>query len=334
MITFPKQKKRKIILIKLLAYILLGFTAVSTAIADPKVEIGGAVEVELSAGDDYTGANSSDLALATVALGIDAEINDRVSGSLVVLHEDDDTEGFVIDEGFIAITGGEDSNWYVNAGRMYIPFGNFETNMVSDPLTLELAETQEAALQVGVEVNNFNASIYMFNGDADKTGIDEDVVDDFGISISYATSNLDVGIDFLNNVAETDGIWGILDGNGVTAVQDQTQGIAFHVIYSAGPIIVIAEIVSADQLEDLADKEPQATNIEVVYEMEGGTIALGVQNSEDAEGTLPERKVMLAYTTKIAKDVSLAVEYGDAEDYETETNESGATFTAQIAVEF
>lgn len=333
---------KKVKMGKLSTAILLGLAA-TTAVAEPKVEIGGVVEVELSSGKDETGTKSSDLALATVELGISAEINDRVSGNLVVLHEDDDTENFVIDEGTITITGGEGSNWSVTAGRMYIPFGNFETNMVSDPLTLEIAETQEAAIRFDFSAGDINAAVYAFNGDADETATNPDVIDDFGISISYANDNLDVGVDFINNVAETDGLWGVVDGvigGSPSLVTEQAQGIAFHAIYKTGSFTVIAEMVSADKLVDANNAEPKATNFEVAYDLGNGTVALGFQSTDDLGGTLPESKTMLAYSTTIAKDVSLAVEYADAEDYPTTatptagTGQSGGTFTAQIAVEF
>jgi hypothetical protein len=56
---------------------------------------------------------------------------------------------------------------------MYVPFGNFESQIISDPLTLEIGEAGEDALQVGVEVEGFYDSIYTFNGDVTEGGDDK-----------------------------------------------------------------------------------------------------------------------------------------------------------------
>jgi len=49
---------------------------------------------------------------------------------------------------------------YLTAGKMYVPFGNFESNMIQDPVTLEIGETRESAGQVGFEHSGFYGSAY------------------------------------------------------------------------------------------------------------------------------------------------------------------------------
>ncbi len=323
-------------------------------IAEPTLEISGAVEIEMNSGEAYDSAEkSSDIALATVELGFDAKINDRVSAHVLMLHEDDSTESPTIDEGTITITNGP---IFINAGRMYIPFGNFESNMISDPLTLEIAETQEAAIEFGYEANGFRASVYAFNGEADKNKADNDVVDDFGISIGYSMKagsvNLDFGLDYLNNMAETDGLEGaMLIG---PTIEEHTAGMALHAILNIGSLAIIAEHISAaDDFNTLdldfngAKASPSASNIELAYTMEMGgsevTIAVAHQSTADIDPAsaftlgLPESRNMISLSTTIADDVGFAVEYTDSDDYETAdggSGESGGVLTAQLAVEF
>ncbi|MCW8923343.1 MAG: LbtU family siderophore porin [Gammaproteobacteria bacterium] len=316
------------------------------ATAEPTLEVSGAVEVEMSSGEAYDSTEkSSDIALATVEIGFDAKINDRVSAHVLMLHEDDDTDPPVIDEGTISITNGP---VFINAGRMYIPFGNFESHMVSDPLTLEIAETQEAAIEFGYEASGFRASVYAFNGEADKNEVDNDVVDDFGISIGYTmkagSANMDLGLDYLNNMAETDAIQeAIIAGPGV--VEEHTAGMALHAIFTMDKLNVILEYITASDSFNIADlqfngaeAEPSASNIEVAYTIDDYTIAIAHQTSDEVDGSaLPETRNMISVSTTIAGDVGLAVEYTDADDYDVAdggTGESGGTLTAQLAVEF
>ncbi len=69
-----------------------------------------------------------------------------------------------------------------------MPFGNFESNMISDPVTLTLAETREDVVQVGFGTEGgFYDSAYFFNGDTDKSkdnvysSADNDHIDNYGI---------------------------------------------------------------------------------------------------------------------------------------------------------
>ena len=321
-------------------------------IAEPTLEVSGAVEIEMNSGEAYdSDEKSSDIALATVELGFDVKINDRVSAHVLMLHEDDATDPPVIDEGTITINNGP---IFINAGRMYIPFGNFESHMVSDPLTLEIAETQEAAIEFGYEADGFRASVYAFNGEADKNETDNDVVDDFGISIGYTMKagsvNLDLGVDYLNNMAETDSIQeAVITGPAASTIEEHTSGIALHAIINMDKLNVILEYITATDNFNIADlqfntaeAEPSASNIEVAYTMDMNgsevTIALAHQNSSDIDGSaLPESRNMISVSTTIADDVGFAVEYTDADDYETSdggSGKSGGVLTAQLAVEF
>ncbi len=319
------------------------------AMAEPTLKVSGAVEIEMNSGEAYDSAEkSSDIALATVELGFDAKINDRVSAHILMLHEDDSTESPTIDEGTITIS---DGTMFLNAGRMYIPFGNFESHMVSDPLTLELGETQEAAIEVGYEADGLRASVYTFNGDADKTGADNDVIDDFGISIAYkmkaGSMDLDLGLDYINNMAETDGIQDAVTTPG--AIAEHTGGIALHAIINMDALTIIIEQVSAIDDFNTADltfnatkANPSASNVEVAYTMKTSgrevTIAVAHQSTSDIDASaLPESRNMFSVSTTIAGDVGFAVEYTDSDDYETAdggTGESGGVLTAQLAVEF
>ena len=79
----------------------------------------------------------SDMILATVELAIDAEINENVSGHILLLYEEDDTEEFTVDEGVITVTSSYGLS--LSAGKMYVPFGVFTPTLSQTPLRLNLA---------------------------------------------------------------------------------------------------------------------------------------------------------------------------------------------------
>src|SRR6056297_3194081 len=108
------------------------------------LRIGGLLELEASYSDVEGGDESSDLVLATAQLDVMIDINDHLSGYVILLHEEDDTEPIEVDEAAFTLArtidalGGEIA---FTGGKLYVPFGMFNSSFISDPLTLELGET-------------------------------------------------------------------------------------------------------------------------------------------------------------------------------------------------
>ena len=98
----------------------------------------------------------------------------------------------------------------LSAGRMYVPFGSYESNMVSDPLTLDLGETSETAIMVGMESGNISGSLYTFSGDTDETSATDNDALSFGGNITYRTDTLWMGASYISNIADSDGIQDML----------------------------------------------------------------------------------------------------------------------------
>ena len=335
-----------------------------------RITISGVIEAEYGyekidfddpAADDEDG---SDLSLATVEVGVDVEIADNVGGHVLFLYEDG--EDLLVDEGFIEIgSGGEDTIFYVKAGEMYVPFGAFESHMISDPLTLEVGETRETAVEIGFESNGFSGALYAFNGDIDEDGEDSHV-DNFGARIGYMMESddftLDVGVSYINNIADSDGLGDLIDETaagaeelGVAfAFRDYVPGIGVHGILSFGPVTLIGEYVGALEEPEwnVSDIDPgsmallgldpveegdevKTFNLEAAYTCEMGgketVFAVAYQGSEDLEDFLPEKRYIASVGIGIFDGTSLAFEYL----HDTFENDDEAdVFTAQLAIEF
>jgi hypothetical protein len=317
-----------------------------------KISISGLLEVEAGYESiDYSGGladdqDSSDLTLATVELGIDARLNDYITGHVLFLWEEDDTEPVDLDEGYITLRPGRESLFFLTAGKMYVPFGNFSTNMVSDPLTLEIGEARETAAQFGVEAKGFYGSVYLFNGDVDE--LDEDShVDNFGANAGYAFEteaySFDLGFGYINNILDSDGIEGVISDEGLDSVDSYVDGFAAHAVFSSGPFTLIGEYVTAlDDTEYVNQGQRQkamgeiaAWNIEFGYGfiLAGRNALVGVawQGSDKAENFLPEDRFMLTAGMDIFDGTSVALEYFHDE---YENNDEVDTVTAQLAFEF
>lgn len=315
-----------------------------------RVALSGVVEVEAASAEDFAGADTSDITLATVELDLDVEISEWVNAHLLLLWEEDDTERVDLDEGTITLGNPEKFPLYLTAGKMYVPFGAFESNMISDPLTLELGETRESAALVGFETSGFYGSFYAFNGDVNETG-DDDAITSFGANAGYGFENdqlsLDLGVGWINNIAAAD-VLSEYFGAG-TEVQDYAAGITTHLTVNYGPFMLIGEYLGALDAFDASEldfngsgAEPSAWNVEAAYtrEIKGKetAFAVGYQKTDEALALeLPEERILATIGVGIWENTSLALEYLHDEDYSVAdggTGNDANVITLQLAVEF
>ncbi|MDH5425937.1 MAG: LbtU family siderophore porin [Gammaproteobacteria bacterium] len=304
------------------------------ATAASSTTISGAIEIEAGFSEDYNGVSGSDIATATVELGIDSTVNDKVSTHILLLHEDGDT--IAVDEASLSINMGEGLS--LTAGQVFLPFGSHESNMISDSLTLGLAEAQETVVQFDYQSGAINSSFYLFNGDVVETGAEESI-DGMGFNIAYATDDLTFGVSYINNIADSDSITAVVTPSVVSYV----AGMSVYANASFGNTSIIFEHTAALDAFDVAEvalagTTPTATNLEVGFAMDNAVFAIAAQSSSEALGLgLPETRVLVSYTRELIKDTSLAFEYSSDEDYSLADGGTGNTASAttvKLAVGF
>jgi hypothetical protein len=308
--------------------------------------IGALVEVEAfhTDNDGFSGDDASDLRVATVALSLGAQLGDWTQVLISSLYEQDDTP-WEIDEAILSFGNPEQSPLSLALGQMYVPFGSYQTQMVSDPFTLDLGETRETAALVGFEQDGLTASAWLFKGDLD------DDLDDFGLALGYSAGDEEqgwgLGMSYAANLAESDGIGGALDEAGVGEPRDKIGALGLHGGFHGDSFRLIAEYLSALESFDPAElgwkgggAEPAAWNLELGYGFEiaglESTAAIGYQQTREALALgLPETRWSLALSVGLMEQVSLGLELAFDEDYGRGDGGSGddaTTFTALVAV--
>lgn len=312
------------------------------------ITLSGAVEFE--AGYESTdpaedeGEDTSDFSVATVEVGVEAQINDYVSGNVLFLYEDD--ENVAVDEALIAIDGNEKCPFGLTAGKLYVPFGNFESHMISDPLTLDIGETRETALQIDFESHGAYGSAFIFNGDVDEADDTDDHINNFGANAGFAMESdaisLDIGLSYINNLIDADG-WEDLLEEEELGLSEFTAGMGAYAIFTTGPVTFIAEYVTA--LDDLVwlDADGAAINEDAIsaWNVEAGygfalagkatTVAVGYQSTDNAYNRLPETRYVGSFGIGIYDKTTVAVEY--LHDI-FENDDEADVLTLQLAIEF
>lgn len=322
-----------------------------------RITISGVIEGEAgSASTDYNDSaredvDESDVVLATVELGIDAEVHKHVSGHILLLYEEDENDGNIaIDEGFITIDGKDVVPLYLNVGQLYVPFGQYESHMITDPVTLDLGETSQSAVQVGFANDLLDASVAIFNGDVDEPDSDS-TIGSIAAGIVFtlpedtiANVGLSAGVSYISNIADTDGFEGFLATS--DSVEDHVAGMGAFVSVSVMDMVFIeAEYISAIEEFKAADLDfaggdelaPSALNIELAFApIDNLMLAIRYSQTDDFKGgvveeVLPETQYGICASYGVFDNTSLSLEYLKS-DYENDDEVS--VITAQLGIEF
>ena len=315
------------------------------------ITLSGAIEVEagfekIDYNDPATkDEDSSDIVVSTVEFGIDAQIVKHVSGHILFLYEEDDTP-LEVDEAIISINGEDVVPLYLNAGQMYLPFGNFESHMISDSLTLELGETRESAVVAGFATDLIDISAGVFNGDIDKTGKDNKIESYIAGAVFTLPENtvagfgLSAGASYISNIGDSDSLQEDIEGGPVT-VNDYVAGYSAFISISAldrfffnAEYLTAADEFAAGELsfDGGLEFKPSTLYAELaVGGIDDLEIAVRYEASDDCGDFLPEKRYGAAITYGLFENTSLGLEYLHGE---FKNNDETDVVTAQLAIEF
>lgn len=273
-------------------------------------------------------ASGSDINVGKLELMFDRQINKQVDIHLMLLHEEDaaNNASAVFDESSIIFNTG---NYQLTAGREVVPFGIFDTLVVSQPLTLQLVEAKESVVKIERNDHSLNYAGYIFSGEslAGKTTR----IDGFGFSINGETDAAHWGVAYINHIGDSE----TLQELGGT-VQSKVPGAAFAISTSLDEIRFVFEAITAlgaFQVGDYAGKVKNSSK-PMVYAIDLGFRQLGFsyQASEQADFSgLAASLLLVSWKQSLADGLQLGVELSSAKDYLNQTSES---LLVQLSAEF
>ena len=312
-----------------------------------QVQISGAIDAELGYSNDYADVKGSDIDLATLELGLDVALTDFFSGFALLKWEEDGGEGVFLDEGGITLGNVDEYGVAVTIGKLYIPFGVYETGMISDPLTLDLGETREGAIVGEFGRGGFRGAAYTFNS-AIGDDADDDMIDAFGVMTGYAYEadavSVDVSAGWISNLTSSGGFSGYLDDAGIVLLDDYTAGATVSVVVNIADFTLIGEYLTTldDDYLVTESSQPVTWSLEFGYGFDlsghGASVAATYQGTDEAAILgLPETRIGVAFGFDIIDGLGIAFEYVHDEDYSISdggTGESADAVTCQLALEF
>ncbi len=309
----------------------------------PGVLLSGLLEVEAEyealRAEEGEDRKSSDLKLATFELGLDVDAIRYVHAHALLLWEEDETEPVDLDEGFVTLGAEEDFPGYLTAGRLYVPFGVFESHFISDPLTLELGETRESAVLVGYEDDLLGAALGAFRGEVGKAGTDPRVNNLVAALNLAPVEGLTLGGSWITDIAEGAGFSDLIPEG---EVEEFVGGVSAYFILELGPLVLNAEYLGAlKSFEEIPDpegkgtelegKEPKAWNTELTWAFVADWEASARYEGSDEFPGFPENQGGFCLSWGCFPNTTVSAEYLYGE---YENGDQRNLTTAQLAFEF
>lgn len=311
-------------------------TPLTLSLGRSRFTLSGLIEIEASLNHPEGSDEEDDLRLSILQIGLDAELSPWLGGHVIGLWEEEDTEPMIVDEAVISLT----SPWQLldrtpalHLGRQYLPFGKFESGMVSDPLTLELGEIHTTAALLALPGERWSATIGAFEGSVDNG---DEGIDSWVAAMEVTPrEGVAMGVSWISDLAETDS--GMVQEEGL--YRDEVAGWSAFVALQLGDFGLTAEYLAAvdrfkaeqvDAGEDLTGQRPQAWNLELSWRTTEKVLLVGrYEKADDYQADV--RRYGAAVSYGLCDYVLLAVEYLHAA---ADDDDPAHTFAAQLAVEF
>ena len=310
----------------------------SDFISENKLKIGGELEFEVTNTESFTAdTNTSDASLAKATVYFEAQPHEMLQTYIAGVFKEENGSEIDLDEGWVKFGETDVVPAYVKAGNFVVPFGAFNTNMLSDPLGLTLAETAENPVQVGYSVGGLSGSVFAFNGDTQEIG-EGDHFDDFGANLAYSTevsgASIDLGLSYIRALGESDTIEGAM-GSATAMSGDNVSGIGLNAMFTSGPFTAIFEYITATDDFDSGDVAFNGTNAQPeAYQFEVGyttsllekelVLAATYQTSEESQALgIAEEQYGVAATYSYLPGLAIGVEFMHQEDYSSSDGGTG-----------
>jgi len=306
------------------------------------LNIWGALEIEAGYLDAKDLPAESDLNVATALLGLDFKINDRVEGRIALLHEEGEEPDVALDEAHLAISWPKimTGTATITAGKNYLPFGTFNSSMVSDPLTLELGETNKTALLTAWETDKFSFQLGVYNGDMDTTG--HDVIDNGVVAVTVSPKRqVEFGASYICDLTETNAE---LLADATTVYDDNVTAASAYLSLDFSPVTMNLEYLGAlkkfseamltdpDRAVELTGRKPRSWFIELGFAPnDDWAIGCRYDEAKDYQDNAVRYGATASYGLEYNTVLSLEYLYSD---FARDTEDTRSQVTIQLAMEF
>jgi hypothetical protein len=249
--------------------------------------------------------------------------------------------------------------FYLSIGQMYPPFGEYLSNMITNPLTEDLGQIKARVLLAGFQYpgnQGLYAQVFGFNGDENFEG--NNTINNGGANLGFSQTtdngNYDLGMSYVGDLADsifmqnntasttfnngTPSFGGFGEINGTDTLEHRVPAIDFHGSFGVGNWSLFVEYLRAttgfatqDMTFDGHGAQPSAFNTELSYSFptadRASALSVGYGFSRQALGIdIPAERLIVTYNISIWKDTIEALEFRHDINYQTSDSATGNGF--------
>jgi len=200
------------------------------------LELSGEVQGSAFSQHGYGDHSSSNINLSDVELDMQALVNRWITAYGNFAYNDAPTSSgnrtfnsnVYVDNAFITLGNLDATKWRATVGQLYVPFGNYNSFLYTDPINKTIFRTEARPILVGWGLPSgpgFSAAAYTFAGNTrtgtimpNPSGIgvvgdrsENDQINRFGLDSTYSfnltsTTSANLGASYINNVADSLGM--------------------------------------------------------------------------------------------------------------------------------
>ncbi len=284
-----------------------------------------------------------------------------ISGSLANNSRDLNSRVYV-NQAFVTIGNLVQSPIYGTFGQLYVPFGTYGTNMVSDPLTKLMARTKARAVVLGFQPqvdDTIYAAAYIFKGDTHEgsTSRLNNGGINFGYRFAHGVITSDIGAGVIANIADSVGMQFVnnlpaptfngFGGTGTTGNETIAHrvpaydlrallGVGTHIDLLAEYIAASTSFNRADMTMNSHGAKPQALDAEAAYTFTAfarpSSVAVGYGMTKDALALqLPAQRYSIVFNTSVWRDTLQSLEFRHDKNYGASNVATGSGVSAPTA---
>ena len=321
----------------------------------PVIVLGGAFEGNFIMDDESTGSTDFNSSIGTAELETAAFINPWVSGFVSLDYQNVPTvtgarnpqNTIYLNMGYATIGNLDESPFYLSMGKMYLPFGRYNTAMWTTPETKSLAQIQDTTTLLGFSKNGFYAEAFAYNTyQTSQNAFSEEGGANLGYKITAGNHPFEIGSSYISNIADSLGMRDTGFGNDSSTdfegfeVNDvdlahDVPGANVYGSIGLGHFTLIGEYVTATESfdpNDLTFNGEGATPRALQAELDYGFTAynkpstVGFMYGETWESlalNLPKESYNAVASTSIWRDTMQAIEYSYNKNYSSNDSATG-----------
>lgn len=318
--------------------------------AHPVLEISGKLEAQSFYDMPSPGKKTFDLDLTGAALDVFVGINPYVNGFLDLQY--DNTSNLEADgdrmnnsrvylrQGFVTIGRLSEFPGYASIGQLFVPFGQYSSYLLTDPVTKTLGRTKARALVLGYRPDDgLYGAAYVFKGNTDVSR-EAEGGGSLGYKHTYGQLDTNISAGLISNLGESEGMqatsgsaypnipfigyaYSVIgsDYSNAENLKHSVPGFNANASLSYGNYSLLAEYVRALRKFDPTDMsfnnrgaQPQGFHTEGIYSFsiydKPSSFVVGYDFTQDALALLlPRDRIWTALNVSPWKDTIATLEY-------------------------